>query len=57
MGRSRLNNDRGAQITGAESPKTRLTLQGEIDLGVGASVGAGNFALLEEAGEVAGLAV
>jgi amino acid transporter len=42
----------------AETPKARaMTVRGAIFLGVGSMVGAGIFALLGEAGTVAGAAV
>jgi amino acid transporter len=41
----------------SQPPKAKLTLRGAVFLGVGAMVGAGIFALLGEAGAVAGAAV
>jgi amino acid transporter len=56
--------DRGSRFltssrmaTEAESTSQRLTLRGAVFLGVGAMVGAGIFALLGEAGTIAGAAV
>jgi amino acid transporter len=40
-----------------EAPKAQLTLRGAVFLGIGAMVGAGIFALLGEAGAIAGAAV
>ena len=47
----------GSQQIPESGPESRLTLRGAVFLGIGAMVGAGIFALLGQAGEVAGAAV
>ena len=47
----------GSQQIPESGPESRLTLNGAMFLGIGAMVGAGIFALLGQAGEIAGSAV
>ena len=48
--------DTVSEAAGSQAPRT-MTVRGAVFLGVGAMVGAGIFALLGEAGAVAGSAV